>query len=691
MKKLLSLSIILIFVVFISTTLAREPYNRLLHDQELAKIQRYIEENGLSWKAGETSMSVLSPEERKARLGLYVPDDYVEPPPEKGIDTLSFPSRFDWREMGAVTPARDQGNCGSCWAFALEAALESMVIIYDGWTPDLSEQQLVSCNRHGYGCNGGWFDAADHFINPGAVLESCMPYRASEVPCTEGQCQKVAFIEDYQFINSSVNSIKNALQNGPVPVAMTVFNDFYYYTGGCYSNSSSGQVNHGVTIVGWDDSMCNGQGAWIVKNSWGSGWGDNGFFYIRYGDCNIGYGAVQYTYSPSVNVNLSIDSYMIIDENQNGTIEPGETITIIVNLENSGSDTATNVVGNMFCTNFLVTMDDGTATFPDIPAGQTKTSDPPHFIATIGSNVRVGTQLEFRLRITSDQGTFNDSFSVMVGNLTTIYYNGFEGADDEGWIHVEVQTQDDWMRGSPSGNNSYDPPSAYAGSKIWGNDLAPAGWDGNYKNNVHNYLESPSINCSGYTNVHLQFMRWLTVEKGMYDHAYIKVNGVKVWENPYSTDLVDTSWVPMNIDISSIADNNPDVKVRFELITDGGVVFGGWNIDEFKIVGIPSGAPTPTPTPPPGPTPTPTPTNPTNCTVDIQRAVYFDAYNSLRVSATCSDTSATLEVYVNGTEFVGTMTYKPAKNLFVLKTTYSPRPQFVDVVSDCGGSDTANL
>jgi hypothetical protein len=683
--------------------LAREPWDRAAHDAELARVQAEIKARGYTWKAGETSVSVLSPEEKAAMMtGLVVPEGFVPPAPDKGLDLLEFPDVFDWRTMGGVSPVTNQGSCGSCWAFAVTAGVESMVMIYDHWTPDLSEQQLVSCNTYGYGCNGGWMDAADYAVSPGMITESCQPYTASDsTPCRESQCEIVANIDGWDYVAQNVNAIKAALQNGPVPTAMYVYTDFQYYTGGCYEGPSTTSVNHAVLIVGWNDNICP-NGAWIIKNSWGPGWGENGFGYIEYGNVNIGYAAQTYYYSASSDVSLAYDGNVVLDDNGDGVVDPGEGMTIQVDLYNSGADTATGVYADLFCTNLAVYAEDGRATWPDIPGGATRRSNAPHFSFTVGSMVAPGTTLEFILNIRANEGQWQDRFYLTVGSFDVIYYNGFEGTSDEGWTHAEVATQDDWQRGTPQGTSSHDPDGAAVGAKAWGNDLGYSGWNGDYKNNVENYLESPSIDCSGWTNVHLQFLRWLTVEKGQYDQATITVNGQQVWANRVDRDHVDTSWVPVNIDISAIADNNPDVRVRFNLITDGGVVFGGWNIDEFKLVGNGGGGgPTPTPTTPPN-TPTPTPTTPPStptptptpggCDVQIQRAVYYSAWNALRVSATCSEApSATLTLYADGTTYIGPLTYKANKDLYVFKGAVSPRPSFVEVRSDCGGSDTASL
>jgi hypothetical protein len=170
----------------------------------------------------------------------------------------------------------------------------------------------------------------------------------------------------------------------------------------------------------------------------------------------------------------------------------------------------------------------------------------------------------------------------IVGVKTQIYFNGFEGATDENWTHAQLATQDDWQRNVPQGKST-DPGAAYGGTKCWGNDLGPSGFNGEYSANVHNYLRSPAIDCSGKDGVRLKFARWLCVEEGVYDDAKIEVNGTVVWQNPVNGDFLDSDWTLMDLDISTWADNNPAVQITFRLQSDGGLQYGGWNIDDFEI------------------------------------------------------------------------------------------------------------
>jgi peptidase M28-like protein len=186
-------------------------------------------------------------------------------------------------------------------------------------------------------------------------------------------------------------------------------------------------------------------------------------------------------------------------------------------------------------------------------------------------------------------------FTFFVGTKVVLYSTGFEEGTDNGWVHAQVNTQDDWQRGTPLAKAG-DPGAAYAGTRVWGNDLGGTGFNGAYANNVNNYLRSPAVDCSGAPNVTLEFQRWLGIESGQYDQAQIKVNNVVVWQNPSSGNLIDTAWTKISLDISAQAAGNPAVQIEFRLISDGGVTFGGWNLDEFQLVSLgagTSGCPTP--------------------------------------------------------------------------------------------------
>jgi parallel beta-helix repeat protein len=266
----------------------------------LAQIQSEIEKNGYDWVAGPTSVSNLPPERRARLLGgeipAYVQAMYDTMRLDPVVENMRFRSSFDWRTTGGVSSVKNQLDCGSCWAFGAAGATEAHLKIYEGVELDLSEQQLIDCNTGGSSCDGGFTGYAyDVQKNPGAVSEACIPYRAENgTNCRQGSCEKVAIIDGYSLVTNSVASIKNAVQTyGPVSVAVHAYDDLFAYQGGCYQHSGTDATNHVVLIVGWDDAMCSGSGAWICKNSWGPAWGDGGYFTIKYGSCRIGEGAMR--------------------------------------------------------------------------------------------------------------------------------------------------------------------------------------------------------------------------------------------------------------------------------------------------------------------------------------------------------------------------------------------------------------
>ena len=215
------------------------------------------------------------------------------------LDKDPLPSFYDWRNHEGTTPVQDQSSCGSCWAFAAAGEMESKIRIYYGLTLNLSEQQIVSCNPYGSGCDGGWAGSAYYvFMHYGGILENCMPYEASDlVRCTQDDYLKFTDMDTWVSIAHDVDQIKTTVfNNGPVCTSVDANDAWDGYSGGVIDAPGSG-TNHLVLIVGWDDRMGD-SGVWIVKNSWGAGWGEYGYCYVAYDACNIGTGVTSMTYTP---------------------------------------------------------------------------------------------------------------------------------------------------------------------------------------------------------------------------------------------------------------------------------------------------------------------------------------------------------------------------------------------------------
>jgi C1A family cysteine protease len=211
---------------------------------------------------------------------------------------LASPAELPDAYTGYATSVKNQGACGSCWAFAAVGLMEHMILKVDGIEVDLSEQHLVSCNPWGWGCNGGFWPN-DMLVDPGAMMESCFPYSATDEPCNE-TCPTPYAIQSWAFVTEdwvvpSVTEIKQAIYtHGSVQVGVYADRWFQRYTSGVFNKCRRrvNYTNHAVILVGWDDA----KGAWLMKNSWGTGWGENGYMWIAY-DCNrIGEGANYFIY-----------------------------------------------------------------------------------------------------------------------------------------------------------------------------------------------------------------------------------------------------------------------------------------------------------------------------------------------------------------------------------------------------------
>ncbi|XP_065139808.1 cathepsin S, ortholog 1 [Paramisgurnus dabryanus] len=271
-----------------------EVYRRSIWEKNFQDVLKHNEEADVglhTFTLGLNHLSDMTADEVNPSLNGLMEEDFSDMnltlSPSTPALHLNLPSRVNWTEHGVVSPVQNQGMCGSCWAFSAVGALEGQMKRKTGVLVPLSPQNLLDCSVSlgNHGCKGGYLSRAFLYIIRNKGIDSNMfyPYEHKQGLCRYSVTGRAGYCSGFQIIPPhNEAAIQFAVANvGPVSVGMNAkLASFHRYRSGIYNDPkcSFGLINHAVLIVGYGSE--NGKDYWLVKNSWGTSWGENGFFRI---------------------------------------------------------------------------------------------------------------------------------------------------------------------------------------------------------------------------------------------------------------------------------------------------------------------------------------------------------------------------------------------------------------------------
>lgn len=560
-----------------------------LTPEDIAALRRQGQREGWTFTIGENPATRRPLEQL---CGLVVPEDWwVDAPFDPCVGWDDLPDRFDWRDYAPLPPVRDQGPCGSCWAFGTVGPLECNILLRDGVEVDLSEQWLVSCNREGYGCNGGWWVHDYHWWKTdacggtGAVYESVFPYQAADLPC---DCPYIHsfLIDGWSFIGDdssvpSVDALKYAIYHyGPIAVAVYVNSAFQAYEEGIFNGCGNGTVNHAVVLVGWDDNQ-GPDGVWFLRNSWGPGWGEGGYMRIPYGCSSVGYAATYVDYGnnrPSLTFEYP--------DGRPELIEPGVENAVRVNvLPDSGTPVphsgwlhySTNGGESFFIVELVATgPNQYRAILPPIDCYQ-----------RLDWYVSVEEQSGLRIEDPANAPLGHYSAIAATGR-SVLFEDDFE--TDQGWTVYAGADRGNWERADPqqvtSGGVVTQPDDDHTldGTRCYVTGAPAGGSPGaNDLDGGPTILTSPTFDLAGRDGI-VSYWRWFHISVEWDDALKVKVsndggeNWVRVEKIDHRQEWTQAAWR-----VGDYVVPTDQVRVRFAVNdTEPGSLLEAL-IDDFKI------------------------------------------------------------------------------------------------------------
>ena len=264
-------------------------YRETVYYANVAKIDAHNEGN-FSWTMDVNQFADLTADEFKATVstGFRRSEHKNTTTSLRGLYRVDIPSSVNWTAKGAVSPVKNQEQCGSCWAFSTTGSVEGAWFLANGALPSLSEQQLVDCStaEGNQGCNGGLMDYGFEYIvkNKGITTETAYPYTATGPnACVAAGKPVAATILGYKDVPvNSETALETAIAQTPVSVAVEADQSvFQFYSGGVMDSACGTQLDHGVLAVGY--GTLGGKDYYLVKNSWGASWGANGYILLGRG------------------------------------------------------------------------------------------------------------------------------------------------------------------------------------------------------------------------------------------------------------------------------------------------------------------------------------------------------------------------------------------------------------------------